>query len=79
MDKPENELITKKTLWPAQRKPTADFGWILGSWRFCDPTNVSMLQHARCVAAEQSSPSYLVLGMFKTSAQHPGSSRTSAG
>ena len=31
-----------------------------------------MLHHARCVAAEQSSPSYLVLGMFKTSAQHPG-------
>ena len=26
-----------------------------------------MLHHARCVAAEQSSPSYLVLGMFKTS------------
>ena len=31
-----------------------------------------MLHYARCVAAEQSSPSYLVLGMFKTSAQHPG-------
>ena len=39
----------------------------------------AMLHHARCVAAEQSSPSYLVLGMSKTSAQHPGSSRTSAG
>ena len=40
--------------------------------RFCDPTNVLLLHHARCLAAEQSSPSYLVLGMFKTSAQHPG-------
>ena len=40
--------------------------------RFCDPTNVPLLHYARCVAAEQSSPSYLVLGMLKTSAQHPG-------
>ena len=40
--------------------------------RFCDPTKVPMLHAGRCIPAEQSKPSYLVLGMFKTSAEHPG-------
>ena len=31
-----------------------------------------MLHAGRCIPAEQSKPSYLVLGMFKTSAEHPG-------
>ena len=43
-----------------------------GAHRFCDPSNIPMLHAGRCVPAEQSRPSYLVLGMFKTSAEHPG-------
>ena len=31
-----------------------------------------MLHAGRCIPAEQSKPSYLVLGVFKTSADHPG-------
>ena len=43
-----------------------------GAHRFCDPSNIPMLHAGRCVPAEQSRPSYLVLGMFKTSAEHLG-------
>ena len=31
-----------------------------------------MLHAGRCIPAEKIKPSYLVLGMFKTSAEHPG-------
>ena len=39
---------------------------------FYDPSKLPMLHAGRCIAAEQSKLSHLVLGMFKTSPQHPG-------
>ena len=40
--------------------------------RFSDPTKLPILHAGRCIPAEQSKPSYIVLGVFKTSAEHPG-------
>ena len=40
--------------------------------RFCDPSNLPVLHAGRCIPAEQNKPAYLVLGIFKTSPEHPG-------
>ena len=40
--------------------------------RFCDPSKLPMLHAGRCIPAEQNKPAYLVLGVFKTSPEHPG-------
>ena len=40
--------------------------------RFCDPSKLPMLHAGRCIPAEHDKPSYLVLGIFKTSPEHPG-------
>ena len=40
--------------------------------RFCDPSNLPVLHAGRCIPAEHNKPAYLVLGVFKTSPEHPG-------
>ena len=40
--------------------------------RFCDPSNLPVLHAGRCIPAEHNNPAYLVLGVFKTSPEHPG-------
>ena len=58
---PRMDLLTPALHFPPSLVP-----------RFCDPSKLPMLHAGRCIAAEQSKPAYLVLGMFKTSPQHPG-------
>ena len=43
-----------------------------GVRRFCDPSNLPVLHAGRCIPAEHNNPAYLVLGVFKTSPEHPG-------
>jgi len=56
----------------ALRRPDSSSPPAARARRFCDPTGLSMLAYGRCMPAEQTKPSYLVLGHFKPSEQHPG-------